>query len=153
MTQVDYMKLLKRFADEDALQQAWLELQASDPELDLRSVDLRLLIGRAKFRIADQRLRRRRLAGISTLTSQLDISSDEKDPVVATAIDNETKAEVRRAVEMLSPTFREVAILLWRDGLTPEEVALRTGLKKKTVYTQKRRAEQSLRACLTIRGL
>ncbi len=151
MIQGDYTELLKRFADEDALQQAWLELQVSDPGLDLQSVDPRLLIGRAKFRIADQHRRCRR-AGISTKKFQLDISCDEKDPVVSAAIDKETKAEVRRAVEMLSPTFREVATLLWLDGLTPEEVALRTGLKKKTVYTRKRRAVQRLRACLAIRA-
>tara|TARA_R110002072_G_scaffold303099_1_gene493398 strand:- start:98135 stop:98593 length:459 start_codon:yes stop_codon:yes gene_type:complete len=152
MTQDDYVKLLKKFVDEDALQQAWLELQARDPGLDLQSIDRRLLIGRAKFRIADQHRRRRR-AGYGTLASLLNFSSDEKDPVVSSAIDKETKEEVRRAVETLSPTFREIAILLWFDGLTPEEVALRTGLKRKTVYTRRRRAVQRLRTRLTTRGL
>lgn len=103
---------------EDALQETFLTVMDAAPKFDATRRALPWLVGILKFKVAALRSRRFRSRG----------DEDTPPPTLADAptdgeADPDEIARVRAEIEHLSEPYRSVALLRWRYGLTPAEIA------------------------------
>ena len=74
--------------------------------------------------------------------------SDETPPTSYLAAD-ETSAKVRAAVQQLSPSYREVIVLLYLEELSVSEIAMLLGISRAAVDVRVHRARVRLKEKLT----
>lgn len=130
---------------EDALQETFLtalrSLDRHDPER--RVVPWLIGILRNKVREVGRRARR----GVDPDRLALTSPPSPADPARTAEVSEET-AEVRRALDRLPEPYREVALLRWRHGLTPAEIADLKGASPGTIRSLLHRAAGRLRRSL-----
>lgn len=144
----------------------WLMGNPDDAEDIVQDAYVRALAGADRFRGGDQRawlLSIVRNACHSSHRSQRVRRAEDFDEAVhgedtsapspeQRAIDGETSRRVRRAVERLTPEFREVIVLREFEGLSYKEMADVVGTPIGTVMSRLSRARAQLQAALAEEG-
>ena len=125
---------------EDALQDTWLA--ALEAEGEVRSV-MPWLVGILKNKVKRIRRAERRMPPAGTAFQEILV----EEPVDAAQREEALRA-VRGALDDLPETYREVAVLRWRYGLDPAEIADARGIPPGTVRSLLSRAAEKLRTRL-----
>ncbi len=125
---------------EDALQETFLTVMDAAPRFDATRRALPWLVGILRFKVAALRSRRFRSRG----------ADDTPPPPLADAptdgeADPDELARVRAEIEHLSEPYRSVALLRWRYGLSPAEIAHVRGEPPGTVRSILSRSLERLR--------
>jgi RNA polymerase sigma-70 factor (ECF subfamily) len=131
-----YRKVWDAERAEDLAQEAFARALVHKPE-NTRGW---LFIVAANMARDDARRAARERRHLTLLTAE----SPESTPALDDAVHAETeRAQVRAALELLTPRDREV-LLLWDSGLSYEEIAAHTGLARGAVGTTLARARRRL---------
>lgn len=136
-----YGMLHDRLAAEDAVQQAFLELTRAAPTLRGDGRSLRSWLYRSvRFSCLDE-LRRR---------SRRPETPYDRVPDSAVTDDvDDIDPDLRAALMTLTDNQRELVVLRWVVGMTPEEIAGVVGSNRAAVYAALSRAQRSLQRSLT----
>src|SRR5262245_44905476 len=128
---------------EDALQETWLVALRSAPRHDLARPVVPWLAGILRKKVHDARRRARRPD-----ERRVARRSPPDDPALAAQSADEV-ARLRAAIDALPASQRAVAVLRWRYGLEPAEIADARGLPPGTVRSLLHRALARLRRRMT----
>jgi RNA polymerase sigma-70 factor (ECF subfamily) len=93
------------------------------------------------------RLRRRRFAWLTLDDAAYAVPSKERGPE-RSALDQEQRAIVQRALQKLPENYRMVTVLRYWSDLSYEEIAKATGLTESTIKTRLHRARHMLAEAL-----
>jgi RNA polymerase sigma-70 factor (ECF subfamily) len=138
----------RRDVAEDLLQETFLRLAQSAKKLapDTRlaaylfTIAHRLVVSWARAQAV-----RQQLAG--DLPSSADVPSPQRSPLEALA-DSQAQLALERAFADLAPTYREVALLVGVEGMSPTEVAAILGQKPEAIRQRLSRARSQLAEAL-----
>lgn len=132
-------------AAEDALQETFLALiEAARGGAPIREVGP-WLAGTLRNKVLRGRRTERRVPDVHRLAPR-----DGEDDPLASVERAEDRERVRRALEDLPETYREVAVLRWRYGMEPAAIAHVRGMAPGTVRSLLSRAAERLRPALGV---
>lgn len=127
----------------DLVRDDYRKLKLFDPD---RGYRLSSWVGLIATNVAHDALRRRAPAASSTDDAQgpmAELKSPLPDPLEQA--DHREQVELlARAVTFLSPTEQEFVARYYVEGLTPEEIAVATGVSVNTVYSRKNKVRAKL---------
>lgn len=119
---------------------AWIGLRKFRGESSLRTWLFTITVNKCRSR----RVRRRHCLRVATLEAAEAVESRGRGADSA-AMDQETFARVRRAVQMLPPKYREIMVLKYLEGLETDEICVLLAITTNALQVRLNRARKRLR--------
>jgi RNA polymerase sigma-70 factor (ECF subfamily) len=132
-----YLMTRDRGSAEDAVQDSLIQMWKHIPSLRLRS-SLKSWLMRIVVNEVNQQRRKKRLPTVPD--EEIPEAGGDPDETETVVIGHERHRNIRRALEMLPDTQREMVILRYFSELTVPEIASVTGIREGTVKSRLSRA-------------